>query len=138
MEIIEIHEHLFLSPDIDEWDSVHAREISVVIDLEGGLDHGVPVLPDYMMYIYLPIHDDGLPNLKKLHEVAKLGANLVKEGHKVLSHCGMGLNRSALVAALILMYLGKEGKEAVEILRDKRPGALFNDNFADYLLGLKV
>lgn len=138
MEIIEIHEHLYLSPDIDEWDSVHDKEISVVIDLEGGLDHGVPVLPDYIMYIYLPIHDDGLPNLKKLHEVAKLGANLVREGHKVLSHCGMGLNRSALVAALILMYLGKDGKEAVEILREKRPGALFNDNFAEYLLGLEL
>jgi protein-tyrosine phosphatase len=48
----------------------------------------------------------------------------------------MGLNRSALVAGLILNYLGMNGEEAVALLRRKRPGALFNDNFAQYLSNL--
>ena len=32
-----------------------------------------------------------------------------------------------------LVYLGMNGPEAIELLRQKRPGALFNDQFADYL-----
>ena len=58
----------------------------------------------------------------------------MESGHKVLSHCGMGFNRSALVAGLILNYLGMPGEETVAHLRQKRPGALFNLTFAEYLL----
>jgi len=65
--------------------------------------------------------------------VAKLGATLVTQGHKVLTHCAMGYNRSALIVGLILMNLGITGEEAVVLLRRKRVGALFNPNFATYL-----
>ena len=66
--------------------------------------------------------------------MARLGATLVEAGHRVLSHCGMGFNRSALVAGLILSYMGVPGEETVKLLRQKRPGALFNQTFAEYLL----
>jgi protein-tyrosine phosphatase len=45
----------------------------------------------------------------------------------------MGYNRSALVAGLILIELGMNGPQAVARLRERRPGALFNPNFADFL-----
>lgn len=127
---------LFLSGSIEDWQPVHDRGISVVVDLEGDIDHGVPTAADAFLYVYLPIHDGDLPNLDRLHAVARLGADLVRRGHKLLSHCGMGLNRSALVAALILMHHGMTGPQAVERLRARRPGALFNDVFANYLLQL--
>jgi protein-tyrosine phosphatase len=104
-----------------------------VIDLDGDLDLGIPNIPNHMLYVYFPIFDEGLPNLNKLHALAKLGARLVANGEKVLAHCGMGLNRSALVAGLVLTCLGMKGEDAVALLREKRPGALFNENFAAYL-----
>jgi protein-tyrosine phosphatase len=88
--------------------------------------------------VYFPIFDEELPTLTKLRSVAKLGASLVQEGHAVLSHCGMGFNRSALVAGLILTELGMPGPRAVERLRERRPGALFNERFAAFLESLKV
>lgn len=127
---------LFLSPKIDDWESVAKHEITVVIDLEGGLDHCIPTLPNHVLYIYYPIYDEDLPDMHKLQAVSRLGASMVEAGHRVLSHCGLGYNRSALVAGLILYHLGLPGPEAVRILRDRRPGALFNDVFAEYLLGL--
>jgi protein-tyrosine phosphatase len=138
MDIICIDDKgcLFLSPKIEYWEPVAAHEITVVIDLEGELDHCVPTVPNQVLYLYFPIYDEDLPNLQKLDAVARLGASLVESGHKVLSHCGMGYNRSALVAGLILHHLGVPGPEAVRLLREKRPGALFNDVFAEYLLGL--
>ena len=54
---------------------------------------------------HYPIYDEDLPDMAKLQAVARLGAAMVEFGHKVLSHCGMGFNRSALVAGLILNHL---------------------------------
>jgi protein-tyrosine phosphatase len=48
----------------------------------------------------------------------------------------MGFNRSALVAGLVLVELGWSGAEAVARLRERRPGALFNTAFAEYLASL--
>ena len=90
-------------------------------------------MPDHVLYLYFPIYDEALPDMAKFHAVARLAASLVEAKHKVLSHCGMGFNRSALLAGLILVYMGMEGKAAVDFLRGRRPGALFNQIFADYL-----
>lgn len=128
---------LFLSGSIENWQAVHDKGITVVIDLEGDLDHGVPTAADQFLYVYLPIHDGDLPNLDRLHAVAELGASCVAKGHRVLSHCGMGLNRSALVAALIMIRGGLLPRRAVEQLRERRPGALFNEVFADWILQLR-
>ena len=65
-----------------------------------------------------------------------LAAELIRQRRKVLSHCGLGLNRSALMAGVILNELGMPGSVAVERLRERRPGALFNDQFAQYLASL--
>jgi protein-tyrosine phosphatase len=127
---------LFISPRIDDWQLLEDHGISVVIDLEGDLDAGVPTVPNHVLYLYYPIFDEELPDLDKLKAVARLGATLVEAGHKVLSHCGMGFNRSALVAGLILVHLGLSGEEAFQLLRRKRPGSLFNEVFAGYLRGL--
>jgi protein-tyrosine phosphatase len=127
---------LFISPTITDWGTLDRYSVDTVIDLDGRLDDDVPTAPDHLLYLYFPIEDDGLPNLVKLHAVASLGATLLKHGHCVLSHCGLGFNRSALVAGLILNQMGMSGREAVERLRGRRPGALFNDRFASYLQSL--
>ncbi len=138
MDIICLDEKgcLFLSPKIDSWEAVAKHEITVVIDLDGDLDHCIPTMPNHVLYIYYPIYDEDLPDMHKLQGVARLGASMVEAGHRVLSHCGLGYNRSALVAGLILHHMGVPGPEAVRLLRERRPGALFNEVFAEYLLGL--
>lgn len=125
--------HLFISPVITDWSVVASYGIDTVIDLEGGLDECIPTVPNGCLYVYFPILDEDLPDLDKLEAVASLGAHLVGNGHHVLSHCGMGFNRSALVAGRILHRLGMPGDIVVERLRQRRPGALFNEVFADHI-----
>jgi protein-tyrosine phosphatase len=138
MDLIALDDRgqLFISPSIDDWKPIEDHGITAVIDLEGDLDLGIPSVPNHMLYVYFPVYDEDLPDLNKLHALAKLGAQLVGSGEKVLAHCGMGFNRSALVAGLMLTYLGMKGADAVALLRQKRPGALFNENFAKYLAAL--
>jgi hypothetical protein len=127
---------LFISPVIEDWTVLTAQGIDAVIDLEGGVDDSVPTRPGSGLYIYFPIYDEELPDPARLEAVAMLGAHLVRSGHRVLSHCGMGFNRSALVAGRILHHLGMDGPAVVERLRERRPGALFNDIFAEHLSSL--
>jgi protein-tyrosine phosphatase len=140
MDLFQVDDdgRLFISPAIEDWDTVAHYDIDTVIDLEGDLDTCIPTITNQCLYIYFPIDDDNekLPNMIKLRAIARLGASMVAEGHRVLSHCGMGYNRSAFVAGLIMIELGMAGAEAVARLRERRPGALFNDGFADCLASL--
>jgi len=124
---------LFISPAIRDWSPLADLGIDTVIDMDAGLDECIPTTPEGCLYIYFPIYDENLPSLARLDAVGSLGAQLIRAGHYVLSHCGMGFNRSALVAGVILTKLGVPGPEIVARIRDRRPGALFNEVFADYL-----
>ena len=128
---------LFISPAIRECAPIAALGVDTVIDMEGGLDECIPTTPEGCVYVYFPIYDEELPPLSRLHAIGEMGAHLIRHGHGVLSHCGMGFNRSALVAGVILHKLGgMRGPEIVSRIRERRPGALFNDVFAGYLHSL--
>jgi Dual specificity phosphatase, catalytic domain len=140
MELFQVDDdgRLFISPVIESWDTLERYAIDTVIDLEGGLDGCIPTTSNRCLYIYFPIDDDNeqLPNMIKLRAIARLAATLIAEGHRVLSHCGMGFNRSAFVAGLIMIEMGMSGPEVVARLRERRPGALFNEGFAACLESL--
>ena len=128
--------HLYISPAITEWQPMADAGIDTVFDMDAGLDHCIPTDPGGCLYIYFPIYDEELPNLDRLDALGDMGASLYKAGHKLLSHCGMGFNRSALVAGVIMNKLGHKGPDIVQRMRERRPGALFNQVFANYLTKL--
>ena len=140
MELFQVDDEgrLFISPALEDWDTVARHHIDTVIDLEGALDACIPNATNQCLYIYYPIDDDNetLPNMIKLRAIARLGASLISQGHRVLSHCGQGYNRSAFVAGLIMIELGMSGADVVARLRERRPGALFNEGFAESLVSM--
>ena len=127
---------LLVSGDIEGWDEVLARGVDTVVDLDGSIDAGLPETHNRMLYVYYPIFDEALPWLDKLGAVGRLVADLVGSRHVVLVHCRMGFNRSNLVVATALTYLGLSGAEAVTHLQKVRPGALYNETFADHVRAL--
>jgi protein-tyrosine phosphatase len=138
MELVPVNESgtLFVSGDIEDWEALRARGIDTIVDMDGDVDPGIPEAPNAILYVYHPILDDDLPNLAKIEALGRLVAELVSSDHRVLVHCRMGFNRSVLVIATALTYLGMTGEQAVTHLRGCRPGALFNENFAAHVLGL--
>ena len=56
---------------------------------------------------------------------------------KFLVHCGMGFNRSDLVAGLLLTHLEMKESGCRDASEGKRPGAVFNENFAAYVTALR-
>jgi protein-tyrosine phosphatase len=135
MEILAVNADrtLLVSGEIDDWDVVRAQRVDTIVDMDGGIDTGLPEVPNELVYIYYPVIDDELPNLSKLEVMARLVADLIAHDHVVLVHCRLGLNRSNLLVGTALTYLGLSGAEALEHLRALRPGVLYNDSFADHV-----
>jgi protein-tyrosine phosphatase len=138
MEIFCLNEArtLLVSGAIDDWAVVNGHGVDTIVDMDGDLDPGLPEAPNQILYIYFPILDEGLPDLRKLDALGRLVASLVEQEHSVLIHCRMGFNRSNLVAATALTYLGRTGEAALEAIRAMRPGALFNEIFATHVRSL--
>jgi protein-tyrosine phosphatase len=138
MEIFRVNEAgtLLVSGAIDDWAFVMGEGIDAIVDMDGDVDPGLPEVPNQILYVYFPILDEELPDLRKLDALGRLVASLVEQGHAVLIHCRMGFNRSNLVAATALTYLGRTGESALELIRARRPGALFNEAFAFHVRSL--
>ena len=130
---IDDEQRLFVSAMIDDWTGIDEHAISVVVDLEGALDSGIPTGDGTRMYLYYPFADDSVPDPSMVGPLSAFLATLYRGGHRVLVHCRMGLNRSPLVAGVVLHHLGWSGRDAVERLRERRPGALFNEHYSAYL-----
>ena len=133
MVAFNTEETLFVSGEIDDWAAVHTRGIDTIVDMDRDVDPGLPVAPNSILYIYFPILDENLPDLRKLEALGRLVADLVAADHRVLVHCRMGLNRSVLVIATALTYLGMTGEEALRHVQSLRPGALYNETFAEHV-----
>jgi len=133
---IDDQQRLFVSEAVDDWDRLRDLAISVVVDLECALDQGIPARPGGILYVYFPFEDDSLPDESVLTASAFYLSQLVRCGRRVLVHCSLGLNRSPLLAGLVLHQLGWSGEDAVVRLRERRPGALFNSSYCDYLRAL--
>ena len=138
MDIVAVNpaETLFVSGNIEDWSAIRRLRIGVVVDMDGDVDAGLPQGSDEIFYIYHPIRDEDLPNLAKIEALGRLVADLVAAGHRVLVHCRLGFNRSVLVVATALTYMGLSGREALADLRRRRPGALFNEVFAAHVEAL--
>lgn len=137
MEIFEIAPNLYQSTKIDDPDLFLSYGFDTVIDLEGGFDK---VLSGWNLsgsYLYWHIFDvPWLPNIERLWNVAVYGFNFWKHEEKVLVHCSMGRNRSGLVVGCILSLGGIRGPEIVKLIQEKRPGALTNAIFREFLESL--
>lgn len=78
---------------------------------------------------------DGPPD--RIDMIVSLVADCVEDG-PTLVHCQAGLNRSALVASLVLVRLGRTPIEAVQLVRERRsPACLCNETFLSYVLGMQ-
>jgi hypothetical protein len=76
------------------------------------------------LLIRLPLHDGQVPPPPSLDGLVRLLSMLLDEGKSVLIACDLGLNRSGMVAARVLVERGMAAADAIHRIRSVRPGAL--------------
>lgn len=75
---------------------------------------------------------------ERLWSIARYAASCVEDA-PTLVHCQAGLNRSGLIAAMVLVLLERSPADAIALLREKRsPAVLCNRAFEAWLLGPDV
>ena len=90
-------------------------------------------------YIWWPFVDGPMPDTKILEGLADIAVGFLEKGQRVLVSCAAGINRSSLLACLIMMKsLGIDAKEALEEIRKKNPLALVNENYYKWLIDNKT
>ena len=137
-ETFEVLPGLFLSKKLVEPHDFASLGVDAIVALDQWENTWSPPVPENHLYVHDPI-DDGDAVDPKTREVARLVAGLVQDGHRVLVHCVQGLNRSGMVIARALMFMGYGVEEAIDVVRRSRGldegfGALGNPSLVEWLV----
>jgi protein-tyrosine phosphatase len=76
--------------------------------------------------------------MKRLLEASDTIATLVKKGYKVVIFCNMGMNRSGLMVAMVLMQLGWPLEKALAKIKARHRCTLSNRSFLEALNYLEI
>lgn len=77
-----------------------------------------------IIFYHLPIRDTSVPCRDEANIVITLVLRHMIAGNNILVHCREGYGRAGTIAACILTHFGIGNKEAVEIVRENRIGAI--------------
>lgn len=93
-----------------------------------------PRLGEDGLWLHVPIPDAEMEDPDGVREAARVVAERVGAGRRVLVHCWAGLNRSGVVSARALMLMGVPVAQAIAAVRAARGQvALFNRAFVQWL-----
>ena len=107
--------------------------VSVIVNLWSVPDIELQKTIPY--YYHLPIPDGNIKDGELLLLKAQEIARLIRGGKGAIVHCHAGRNRSGLFNALLCMeLLGMSGQEAIDHVRRRRPNAIDNNHFVEFLL----
>jgi protein-tyrosine phosphatase len=137
-EAFEVIPGLLLSKRLVEPDGFASLGVDAIVALQDWEYTWSPPVPENSLYVHFPIEDADTVD-PKTRLVARLVADLIRDRNRVLVHCVQGLNRSGVVVARALMFLGHGAAEAIDTVRLRRGldegfGALGNERFVAWLL----
>jgi len=89
----------------------------------------------------LPIYDFDAPDadfMKKWETTKVLLKNELVEGKNIILHCRGGKGRAGTAAAILLIEFGEDKMNAINIVRNKRKGAIESKTQEDFILSYRV
>ena len=104
-------------------------------------DLGARVKAAGMHWIHCPISDMRAPGKEFFEVWDSVWGNIyrkLRKGGKIVLHCAAGRGRTGTVAALILVSMGVNSKEAIRQVRTVRPGAIESKEQEQYVESLSM
>lgn len=90
---------------------------------------GTPLYPEpvnRLGFEYLHSHVSGAPSLGQLHEIIQFIEEQNAQSKPVVIHCAEGMGRTGTVLAAYMVYKGLTADDAINKVREKRPGSIQN------------
>ncbi len=116
--------------DLDRWAAMGIRAVMVLIEPNevmhlGGMSNYLKELEKrHFEFVTIPIPDFTAPTLETCLQAIKWIDEKIKEKMPVLVHCKGGLGRTGTIIACYLISQGMSYEEAINYVRDKRPGSI--------------
>ena len=102
------------------WPRLASRGVTAVVNVRAEFDDDAAgIAPP--RYLHLPTDDDGPPTLEQLRTGVTFIAEEVARGGGVYVHCGAGVGRAAVMAAVYLVSTGLAPEQAWARIRQVRP-----------------
>ena len=77
-----------------------------------------------MEFLHIPIPDMAAPALEDIQRFAAFVEECVAVGRGVVAHCAVGVGRTGTMLACFLVARGMGPEEAIDSVREKRPGSV--------------
>ena len=144
-EAITFEENIFLE-ELNNFSSQNSCTIVTLVEdkeIEKLCDKKFFVRKIYshnLKWIHMPIVDLKTPDQKfmnKWQTIKVLLKNDLIERKNIILHCMGGKGRSGTIAAILLIEFGEKHKEVMQIVREKRKGAIETKEQENFILSYK-
>ena len=139
---VSFEEDIFLE-ELNNFSSLNSNTVVTLVEdneIENLCDKKFFVRKIYshnLKWIHMPIVDLKSPDHKfmdKWQTTKVLLKNDLIEGKNIVIHCMGGKGRSGTIAAILLIEFGEDNKKAIEIVREKRKGAIETEEQEKFIL----
>jgi protein tyrosine phosphatase (PTP) superfamily phosphohydrolase (DUF442 family) len=125
MNFSQITECLFIgdTPRPDDYDLLRELGVQLVINMRIGKRPIVDLHDPPLNFLWLPTvdHPAFLIPIRFLIRGVQTALETIQSGGKVYAHCQKGRHRGAAMGASILVALGYDPDEAIELIKEMRP-----------------
>lgn len=144
-KMIKLHEKLFVAGHTEKADVgdmlkiLTGEEISYVLNVSSICDYDLEQAANSIgiIYSHTPISPQTFRHPFDVKLIKKLIHRIVSytKFHKILIHCGLGKNRSMLIAIPVLVLISKKrARDVVYEMKKIKPGVLNNNIFENFVL----
>jgi len=107
---------------VTELEAAKREGVEVIVSLTS-----TPLNPEIvrrlgLVYLHSPLST--MPSTQQLAQIAQFIQSQKSQSHSVLVHCGEGKGRTGTVLAAYLVLNGMHAAEAIQRVRQKRPGSI--------------
>ncbi len=112
-------------PELEaELNGLRSKGVKAIISLTGTRLYPEPV--NRLGFEYLHSHVSGAPSTVQLHEIIQFIEEQNAKTKPVVVHCAEGMGRTGTVLAAYLVYKGLSVDDAINKVREQRPGSIQN------------